>query len=801
MSAPDSILKTKPTEAPENKEKTNSLKRPSILLNKIETSKIPAVISIFGLEQFSLNACLTTNIPSNNNIWDICTQNTSGSNVSAPKKIDPIDANLDKISQYLGKNNSVKQQNMPSYEYKTLKEFKNLYFPERLTKQEMKLMIKVFRFVFGDVSSTIDRSILLQLLTPFDKIPCNEEGQEQVWKLFHDCLEYRIKGAHDLGVPTDTIPEYTYGEDTYVVTIDDNEKQKSDTFLQSIDPKLFTIKKEAEKNLLSVFDNTIPLKAEDKLLKVDGNPVKELPRQDTNEKHIYLLVKKNKLKKAYKKSPGLNRELALLAKTNPKINKEYEDKMTLKAQIYRMISILKEPRRSCIVFSGNGAKFHLNAYHTAILDLIRKTVTGFLEGNIPNTDEEKQKHFEQLLRDIQNLKEEKGDNKAIYTQMLEVVKTVFDKLKGVDANLNRIGNVSNKEDDAIVFTKLKGIDNGLIKLRELLDDITPTQKGGGEDDDMEEEFAEAQEEYERVFTTAMGHLDGLSRAAKEELLEEVLGILGGNDLESAVESAVSRKGFSLQSIVRRLNEIGGLTKYGESFIRCVETLLEIKERQHVLYVMPNLSPGHERYEYTMSKYPSLKQYIPKDVFRQKEFKDLYKLRRIYPYTDMLIEDIHIIRKQPDPICLFYSGNLMKSGKRARTACKKIVDIVPQCEKLLEEVLEILSKESNTHEEGLTFKEIALPKGFSVLAEAIRENLPFIPSLPITIHESCPKEYERVMGNQPFLLIGTGTTLYGVNHMEIDISDEIDEIRKGEISLGSVMFIYLYIKCDNHIDAR
>jgi hypothetical protein len=797
MPAPDSTLNV---DQAEQKEKPTFPKKPSILMNKIETSKMPAVISIFGLELFRLNSCLATNIPSETDPWDICTQNVNSSNANVPKKVDPIDANLDKISGYLGKNNSVESQHIPSYEYKTRKEFEALYFPERLTKQERKLMIKVFRFVFGDSSSTVDRSVLLKLLTPYDKIPCKGEGQEQVWRLFHDCLEYRIKGASDLSVPADIKPEYTYGEDTYVLTIKGDEAEKRELLLQSIDPKVLTIKKEFEQKLQFTFADAEKIKAEDKLTKIDGNVIKELPSPDQGVKHVYLLVRKNKLKKPTKKSPGLNRELNLLAKTNPKINKEYEDKRLLKAQIYRMITILKEPRRSCVVFSDKGTEFYLSAYHTAILDLIRKTVTGFLEGKLPITEEEKRVHFEQLISDLRNLKEKKGDNTALYNQMLEVVKTMFDKLKGIDENLERVSLAGGpspggpSSSNPAVLGKLKGIDSNLSTLRNLLDEITPKQQGGV----REEDSVEAEEEYERVYTSAMEHLNGLSKGAKEELLENVYEILGGKDLESSIEHAVTRKGFSLESTARRLHEIGPLTKQGKSFIRCVETLLEIKQGQHDMYEDPHLPPGEERYEYTMSKYPSLKKYIPKDVFRRKDFKDLSNLRRIYPYTDMIIEDIHILRKRPDPICLFYSGNLMKSGKKARTACKKIVDMVPQCEHLLEEVLEILSKQSG--QEELTFREITLPKGFSVLAEAIRENLPPVPSLPITIHESCPKEYEKVMGDRPFLLIGTGTTLHGINDMEIDISDEIDDIRKGEISLGSVMFIYLYIKCDSHIDA-
>jgi hypothetical protein len=133
--------------------------------------------------------------------------------------------------------------------------------------------------------------------------------------------------------------------------------------------------------------------------------------------------------------------------------------------------------------------------------------------------------------------------------------------------------------------------------------------------------------------------------------------------------------------------------------------------------------------------------------------------------------------------------------RVRGICKKLVDTVPRCKELVEKVL-LTCQVPVSH--GLLFKEISLPKGFWAMADELRK-IP-VPSLPITIHEEAPKAFQKVMGDRPFLLIGSGTLLKGVGDAEIDIADDSEEIRKGEISIGAVLFLYLYIMCDSHIDA-
>jgi hypothetical protein len=118
---------------------------------------------------------------------------------------------------------------------------------------------------------------------------------------------------------------------------------------------------------------------------------------------------------------------------------------------------------------------------------------------------------------------------------------------------------------------------------------------------------------------------------------------------------------------------------------------------------------------------------------------------------------------------------------------------------VEEILTATASASHSLGEKLVFVPVSLPKGFSLLAEAIRTNLSDIPSLPITIHEKSPKEFEEVLGDTPFLLIGSGNIMTGIKNYEIDVSDNIDEIRKGEISIGTIMFLYLFIKCNEDID--
>jgi hypothetical protein len=451
-----------------------------------------------------------------------------------------------------------------------------------------------------------------------------------------------------------------------------------------------------------------------------------------------------------------------------------------------MMYILDERGRTCVVFSGNGGDIHLSEYHTAILDLIRKTVKNVLQTKVPITDEEKDAHFRSIIDELKGLKKIKGNNRDIYNDMIHVVKGVFDKLKGVDTNLSEFKGIFDQLD--ILIPKLG------------------SQKGGSGGSDSASASAEteadaeaAEEEYERVFSTAMGHIDG-----EKDFLAEVCELLGGTDLESSIEHAVSQKGFDLHATMARLHELN-TTARTKSFLRCVETLLEIKEQQYAVYnPPPPLTPGQERYSYTMSQYPSLKQYIPKNL-RSNDLKSLGKvLRRVYPYTNTLLEDISILRKQANPCCLFYKGilaSLSDKGKikKVRNACKRIVDTIPNCEHLLEEVLTLVSKEEG---KGLVFKEVTLPKGFSLLAEAIREELRGIdiPSLPITIHEHSPKEFQVVLGEAPFLLLGSGTVMTGIQGYEIDVTDDISEIRKGEIKVGEIMLVYLYIKCDRDIDA-
>jgi hypothetical protein len=178
------------------------------------------------------------------------------------------------------------------------------------------------------------------------------------------------------------------------------------------------------------------------------------------------------------------------------------------------------------------------------------------------------------------------------------------------------------------------------------------------------------------------------------------------------------------------------------------------------------------------------------------------LRPVYPYTESLLEDIREIRKTPDPLCLFYKAMLveMNSANKARASCKRIVELIPDCERIVEEVLILLSKkyESDSDSDTLVFTEVSLPKGFSLLAEAIRTHLhEEPPSLPITIHEHSPEEFHEILGDS-FLLIGSGTVLHGIKDMEIDVSDDIDSIRKGEIAMGSIMLLYLYMQCDSFI---
>ena len=727
MAEADSTLKEKPANAakpvteaeaepkPEQKSTKPKAVKPKrgILLSKVDTSKIPSVISIFGIEHFKLNTCLTRDIESNKQTTQLCegdvkesdstlassinrvsdVKTTPDTTKSTEEPNEPNEPNpLDTLSGYLGKN-TVTTQNTESFVYKTRKEFEHLYLPSNLSKVEKKLMIKVFRFIFGKIHSLVEREHLEKLLTPFDKVPCKEGDQKPLWEMFKSCLTYRIYGSN-------------------------------------------------------------------------GNAVTEPKANGVTEPKT-------------KASMGLSAEIASLQRILPHDNEEFKNKQFLRAQLLRMIAILKE-NRTCVVFSGSGANIVLSEYHTAILDLIRKTVKNALQEKVPTTDEEKEEHFKNLMKELKELKPKDESNRAIYDDMIAVVGGVFDRIQGNDAKLDSV-----KE----IFDTLGKLVGELAN-----------QKGGGRDSadaDADADAEDAEEEYERVYSTAMGHLQG-----NKEFLSEVCELLGGTDLDSSIEHAVRQKGFDLHATMARLHELH-TTKHTQSFLRCVETLLEIKEQQYAVYTPPPpLTPGQERYSYTMSQYPSLKQYIPKNL-RSKDLKSMEKvLRRVYPYSDTLLEDISILRKEANPCCLFYKGILASlSTKRkinaARKACKKIVDMIPNCEHLLEELLTLVSKEGG---KGLVFKEVSLPKGFSLLAEAIREGLPSVPSLPITIHEQSPKEFQAVLGESPFLLIGSGTVMTGIKGYEIDVADDLSAIRKGEITVGQIMLVYLYIKCDDDIDA-
>jgi len=127
-----------------------------------------SVISIFGVEHFKINSCLTRNMESDECLGQTATGSigptgSTSTPVTADADADAEDPTLAQLSSYLGKNNAIIEQTANSYDYKTKKEFENLYFPafpEEMTKQEKKLMIKVFRFIFGTKVSTIDHAIL-----------------------------------------------------------------------------------------------------------------------------------------------------------------------------------------------------------------------------------------------------------------------------------------------------------------------------------------------------------------------------------------------------------------------------------------------------------------------------------------------------------------------------------------------------------------------------------------------------------------------------------------------------------------
>ena len=140
-------------------------------------------------------------------------------------------------------------------------------------------------------------------------------------------------------------------------------------------------------------------------------------------------------------------------------------------------------------------------------------------------------------------------------------------------------------------------------------------------------------------------------------------------------------------------------------------------------------------------------------------------------------------------------------KGQRKVCKEIAEM-PSAKAILEEVLtkvaEAVADADPDAEEVLTYKQIDLPSGFSAIAEAVRPLAVELP-LPLTLPESSPPEFTDILGEKPFLLIGKGTTLHGIRDMEIDVTGELPNIRKNEIPVGALMFLYLCIKCDGHID--
>jgi hypothetical protein len=739
----------------------NKPKLPRAISLKIDTSNIPSVISIFGVEHFKLDACLAKNIESKNTI---CAGNAKpdepgsleeaidAGNAAAPKEANAnaaaaaaagaaeaaaagagaaaADDSLDEISGHLGPN-TVVSQNSQSYVYKTRKEFEHLYLPGHLEKQDKKLMLKVFRFVFGKSEGSIDRDFLSKLLTPFNKLPCKQGSQVKLWEMFKECIEYRINGSvSNANADADAEPN---------------------------------AKAEAEPNAKAEAEVEPEAKAE-------AEPKAE-PKAEPEPKA-------NAKPKA--ESMGLNNELNSLQKILPKENQEYANKQYLRAQLIRTVHLLNEHGKTCVVFSDTGANLNLSEYHTAILDLLRKTITSLLTNPLPENDEKKDFAFLQLIGDLKGLKPTKGDNREIYDNMLAVVKGIFDKASSIDDSISGLGDVQHKLEELIAKLLPK-----------------PAQTGGGTAA-AEAAAADAEEEYERVFTTAMEH-------AKGSILDDVCEVLGGTDLDSSIEHAVSEKGFDLHATMSRLHELNTEgNKHAKSFLRCVETLLEIKQDQYNTYKPPPpLAPGKERYLQTMAEYPSLEEYIPKNILKRGDLATVRKkLRRIYPYADTLIEDISEIRKSPDPCCLFYKATLVKGRKaeKLRRSCKRILEQIPNCERLLEELL-VLGSSQSVVAKKLRFTEVSLPKGFSLLAEAIRDVgvLRDVPSLPITIHEVSPPEFQEVLGESPFLLVGSGTTMTGIKGYEIDVSDDIEAIRKGEISIGTIMFLYLYIKCDSDVD--
>jgi hypothetical protein len=721
----------------------------------IDLKGISHVISIFGAENFNFDVCSKLTAPTY----------SAGEKLSSELCIDPkknisyTDPALKKISGHFGKNIVPTEQFMPSYEYKTRKEFEKLYL-DGLRKDEKKIMVKLFILIFTEdmLSNAMEKGsyfmddefdnferLLFTKLSPFDKVPCKNTV---LWELFRRCIDNRIN--------------------------------------------------------------------------------------------------------------GLKGEFFRLRKILPQENQEVRMKLYLRSQLLRLRVVLDEKGRACINYTGNRPMIEMKASDAAILDLIRRTVKDFFKKEVPEGQGEYA--LEALLDEIKKLPQAKitEEPTSIYADMLSVVQVTLQKMKSVDMGVDaviarekvrqdRLGVIDSDLDQVRAREwdrrdKLETIDNELGLLSDIegvrqkrlevidgdLDVLSQMQKGGalregeGEGEAFKrfnkihdalkpnaaasekEEGAgaeaedDAEEEYERVYSTAMSHLEEIkSKDLRKRVLETVCETLGGTDLESSIEMAVTRKGFSVSATMNRLEDIDPKAK---SFLRCVETLLEIKDRQMKAYEVPAAKPGLERYSAISIPVPSVDEvkHMSKDELKAFE----KKMRRVYPYTDSLLEDMHIIRKSPSPCCLFYSAMLLKGQRKA---CKEIADM-PSAKAILEEVLTKVAQAvadadgdaDADAEEVLTYKQIDLPSGFSAIAEAVR-TLDVELTLPITIHESSPPEFTDILGEKPFLLIGKGTTLHGIRDMEIDVTEELTNIRKNEIPVGALMFLYLCIKCDGHID--
>ena len=413
----------------------------------------------------------------------------------------------------------------------------------------------------------------------------------------------------------------------------------------------------------------------------------------------------------------------------------------------------------------------------------------------PITKEDQSKELDILLNEIKNLNETTDDPNVLFDDMLSVIRQQFTTLDSADKGITILEQKLREYDAALAgFTGTpRRITGGYI------------QTGGAKDDAEDAEDAEDaddaeidDEEYDRVFSSAMEHFHGM-KGERDEVLNSIHEILDTKgDIEEAIEQAVYRKGFSLSSAVKRLSDLEG-TARAKSFIRCIQTLLEIKEAQLNSFTAPTLPPGEARYVKTLETYPFLRSYTEPLLTQSKSAfakgkKDAEKtLRHIYPYTEALMEDIEHVREKEDPCCLFYKAMLLKQPK-ARKLCKKAAEI-PQCKKIIEDVLTKLNAIPSV--DDLHFTPIELPKTFWLIADVIRPLK--VDGLPITVHRPLP-EFEEVLGNTDFVLSGNGTVLKGIKNLEIDVNEEMDELRKGEISIGAILFLYLYINCNQHIDA-